>query len=192
MKHYRFTNTEIIMPDTNDHAIEQYLNLRTGIEQWMKINPNTFMGPYRPHMYTLDGWLGLLDVCGDLKHPDSGPLSSWDSYDPLLDIELLVSPANENHADTRLFASYADPFLRELRARKLTDNHVAHTIYLYLHDCKIAAAKQEYKANHQIEYGHDWSRFDTNTTQQPTECRRPRNVGCASVALIGGASCSKS
>jgi len=32
----------------------------------------------------------------------------------------------------------------------------------------------------------------TNTTQQPTECRRPRNVGCASVALIGGASCSKS
>tara|TARA_R110000824_G_scaffold57836_3_gene157129 strand:- start:242 stop:754 length:513 start_codon:yes stop_codon:yes gene_type:complete len=170
MKHYRFTNTEIIMTDTNNQDVQQYVNLRTRIEHWIKVNPNTFMGPYRSHMYTLDGWLGLLDVCGDLKYPNSGtPSSSWCSIDPLLDIELLVSPAHANHAHIRLFASYADPFLRELRARKLTENHVAHTVYLYLHDCKIAAAKHEYEANHRIEHGNDWARFDMNTTQQSTE-----------------------
>ncbi len=154
------------MTDTKNQNIQQYVNLRTCIEHWIKVNPNTFMGPYRPHMYTLEGWLGLLDVCGNLEYPTSDLASSWwdDGGDPLLDIELLVSPAHANHAHIRLFASYADPFLRALRARKLTDNHVAHTVYLYLHDCKIAAAKHEYEANHRIEHGNDWARFDMNTT----------------------------
>ena len=66
------------MTDTKNKDIQQYVNLRTRIEEWLKVNPTTFMGPYRRHMYTLEGWLGLLDVCGNLKYPNSGtPSSSW-------------------------------------------------------------------------------------------------------------------
>ena len=42
------------------------------------------------------------------------------------------------------------------------------------------------------DYQHFEDEGNQQTNQQPTECRRPRNVDCASVALIGGASCSKS
>jgi hypothetical protein len=168
MKHYRFTNTGTNMTDDDRRLIQPYLDLNSRVKAWVKVNPKTFMGPYRPHMYTFEGWLELLGICGDLKYPASKYASSWwrEGGYPLLDIEFFTCLSDPPIETVRLLASFAEPFLREMRARKLTNDHVSHSIYLHLHDLKIAAAKHEYAANNSIEYGQDWGRFDTNTTQQ--------------------------
>ena len=123
------------------------------------------MGPYRPHMYTLKGWLGLLDICGTVEYPNSDYASSWwcEGGGPLLDVELLTCVSNPPIEQVRLFGSFADPMFRELKARELTNNHAAHIAYRYLHDCKVQAAKNEYLANNSIEYGPDWGRFNTES-----------------------------
>ena len=158
------------MTSKHRQQIQPYIDLHSRIRAWVKVDPNTFMGPYRPHMYTLEGWLELLDICGNLKYPASKYASSWwckGGY-PLLDIEFFTCISNQPIETVRLLGSFADPFLREMRSRKLTKKHVSHYVYLHLHDCKIKAAKHEYEANNSIEYGHDWARFDTPANQHYT------------------------
>ena len=165
MKHYRFSNTEHTM-QTNPrrHLIQPYLDLSSRIKAWVKVNPNSFMGPYNTHMHTLEGWLGVLDICGDLKYPTSNYASSWwcEGGSPLVEIEFFTRICNPPIEQVRLLGSFAEPFLREMRARKLTNNHISHFVYLHLHDCKIDAARHDYAADNSIEYGHDWRRFDSD------------------------------
>ena len=153
------------MTNTKLTLIQPYIDLRNRTEAWLKVNPKSFMGPYRPHMYTLEGWFGVLDVCGNLQYPASDYASSWwcEGGDPLLDIELLTRVSNPPIEQVRLLGSFAEPIRREMQARNLTDNHVAYTAYLHLRDCEIQAAKDEWLVTNSIEYGPDWSRFNTDS-----------------------------
>ena len=158
------------MATTLRHLIQPYLDLESRIKAWVRSDQYTFMGPYRQHMYTFDGWIGLLDICGDLKYPRSGQASSWwqDGGDPLLEVEFFTELSDPPIETVKLLGSFAQPFLREMQARNLTNDHVAHRIYQHLQYLEIAAGKHEYAATTAVEYGHDWCRFNTTANHHST------------------------
>ena len=158
------------MASTLRQQIQPYLDLAYHVKTWMKVDPKTFMGPYQEHMYTFDGWIELLNICGDLRYPSSNQASSWwqNGGDPLLEVEFFTELSDPPIETVRLLGSFAQPFLREMRARNLTTDHVAHRIYQHLHDLAEAANKHEYAATTAVEYGHDLCRFDTTANQHST------------------------
>ena len=155
------------MASTLRQLIQPYLDLESRIKEWMKVNPRTFMGPYQQHMYTFDGWIELLNICGDLQYPRSKQASSWgqNGGDPLLEVEFFTELSDPPIETVRLLGSFAQPFLQEMQARKLPENHVARRLYEHLHYLEIATRKHEYATETAVEYGHDWCRFDTTANQ---------------------------